>query len=239
MQKDQRSEIKKIPPTHTHAHIKSFVRRDSRITKSQLYALKEFWPRFGIAHQEAGLVDFDKLFGRKAQLFLEIGFGSGQSLIALAKANPQQDFIGIETHKPGVGALLLAINREGLSNVRVFCGDAFEILQTCFADKVLDGVQIFFPDPWPKRRHQPRRLVRSDFIDIVAAKLQLGGVLHLATDWDDYAEQMMKVMSARHQFIDESDGKRSMHRRLITKFEARALREGRTIWDLKYCCQSC
>lgn len=228
MQKDQRSEIKNI------SHIKSYVRRDSRITKSQLHALTEFWPIFGIAHQDGGIIDFAELFGRKAQIFLEIGFGSGQSLIALAKSHPHQDFIGIETHKPGIGALLLGINREGLCNVRVFLGDAFDILQNCFADQVLAGVQIFFPDPWPKRRHHQRRLIGSDFINMIAAKLQMHGILHLATDWDDYAQHMMKVMAAMHQFKNETDSKRSTQRPLITKFEARALREGRKIWDLKY-----
>lgn len=218
------------------SHIKSYVRRDSRMTAAQSNALNAYYSLFGIEYGEGTIAirDFVSIFGRKAPVFVEIGFGSGQSLIALAKAQPHHDFIGIETHKPGIGALLAGVVREGVRNLRVMYGDVYDIFQRAFAFQLFAGIQIFFPDPWPKRRHYPRRLIQHDFINLVANKLKLEGTLHLATDWDDYAKHMLKVMSAMQQFVNESDGTRSILRPVITKFEARAIREGRKISDFKF-----
>lgn len=235
MEKNQPEEIKDVKSDiRSESRIKSYVRRDSRITKSQIRALSEYFPQYGLLVEKNHLLDLNNVFAHKAPIFLEIGFGSGQSLIALAKLKPDMHFIGIETHKPGIGALLLGIARENLNNVRVLHGDAFDILQNNIADHVLAGIQIFFPDPWPKRRHHVRRLIQCDFINVIANKLQSNGTLHLATDWDDYAAHMLQVLGKMPQFVDEGDQSRSIYRPIVSKFEARALREGRKIWDLKY-----
>ena len=154
--------------------IRSFVRRDSRMTDAQARAFAALWPRFGLT-VAMGQMDWIALFGRDAPRFLEIGFGSGQSLVALAKAQPQKDFIGVETHKPGIGALFLGMQQENLHNIRVYNQDVVDVLGNCiFAENSLDGVQIFFPDPWQKRRHQQRRLIQPAFIQLVVAKLKSG-----------------------------------------------------------------
>ena len=150
--------------------IRSFVRRDSRLTKAQCHALETLWPQLGL-ELTSGIVDFPAVFHRDAPRILEIGFGSGQSLLATAKMHPDYDFIGIETHKPGIGALLLNIQAEQLTNIRVFYGDAVQVLNQCIPEKSLDGVQLFFPDPWPKRRHHKRRLIQTPFVRLLVTKL--------------------------------------------------------------------
>lgn len=220
-----------------HFRLRSFVRRDSRITSAQEHACVMLWPQFGLSVAE-GKLDYERVFGRIAPRFLEIGFGSGQSLLALAKQQPDKDFIGIETHKPGIGALLIGIQLNELHNLRVYHADVVDVLHACIPSASLAGVQLFFPDPWPKRRHHARRLIQTDFIKLVTDKLQAGGVLYLATDWEDYATHMLKVLSQQDNLFNLAGvnqfAARSPHRPLITKFEQRALREGRKIWELQF-----
>lgn len=217
--------------------LRSFVRRDSRRTKAQEEAHQTLWPQFGLNIEE-GFFDGEQVFGRQAPRLLEIGFGSGQSLLALASANPHQDFIGVETHKPGIGAVLLGIKMAKLTNLRLFYGDVIDVLEKCITNNSLDGVQIFFPDPWQKRRHHPRRLIQSAFIALVVEKLKVGGILHLATDWEDYATHMLRVLSKEDKLINQADtnvfAHRSPYRPILTKFEKRALREGRFIRELQF-----
>ncbi len=217
--------------------LRSFVRRDSRITDAQERAFVEQWPQLGLNLSD-GLLDLDQVFGRQAPRCLEIGFGMGISLLAAAEKYPEVDFIGVETHKPGLGAFMMAATEKGLKNVRVFHGDVVDILAACFPDRVLDCVQIFFPDPWQKRRHHPRRLVQAEFIKKVIEKIKIGGQLHLATDWDDYAKQMMLVLSSESELVNQAGAanfsERSPYRPILSKFEKRAHQEGRGVWDLQF-----
>jgi len=216
--------------------LRSFVCRNSRRTAGQERAFNELWPKFGLKVED-GLLDIAKVFTRPASVYLEIGFGTGHSLIALAKANPDCHFIGIETHKPGIGALFLGIESNQLSNLRVYHADAVDVLNKCIPDASLDGIQLFFPDPWPKRRHHPRRIIQANFVKLLLAKLKPGGQLHLATDWEDYARHMLKVITQESGLINlagnEQFSARSPRRPVFTKFEQRALREGRKIFDLQ------
>jgi tRNA (guanine-N7-)-methyltransferase len=217
--------------------IRSFVRRDGRRTEAQERAYAALWPQFGLVVED-GWIQYDTQFGRQAPRFLEIGFGSGQSLLALAKAHPEIDFIGVETHKPGVGALFLGIQQENLTNIRVYYQDVIDVLEKAIPEASLDGVQIFFPDPWPKRRHHQRRLIQPAFIRLVVTKLKPGGLLYLATDWEDYAKHMMRVLSQETGLENKAGvnqfAERSPHRPILTKFERRALREGRQICELNF-----
>lgn len=222
---------------HPPVRPRSFVRRASRITEGQARALKCEWQRYGLA-RETGLLNYEQIFQREAPRLLEIGFGSGQSFLALAKAHPDKDFIGIEPHRPGVGAVCLGIERDRLSNIRLYCDDAIDVLQTCIPSLSIDSIQIFFPDPWPKRKHHPRRLIRKEVVSLLVDKLKIGGTLHLATDWADYARQMLVVLSQEPRLLNMADQAgfactRSPYRPVITKFEQRALREGRAIWELQ------
>lgn len=216
--------------------LRSFIRRDSRITDAQERAVEQLWPQFGLSHQSP--VDFNAAFNRQALHFLEIGFGMGVSLLAAAKQFPEQDFIGVETHKPGVGALLLGIKEQAINNLKVFYGDVIDVLAKGIADQSLDGIQIFFPDPWQKRKHFPRRLIQPEFIKTIVEKLKTGASLHLATDWDDYAKHMMRVLSAESALLNLAGvaqfAERSPFRPILSKFEARAEREGRPIWELQF-----
>lgn len=216
---------------------RSFVRRNSRQTVNQEQARLKWWSTWGL-EVEQGLVDYQQLYGRVAPCFLEVGFGSGQSLLALAKSAPEKNFIGIETHTPGIGALFLGIELNQLSNIRVYEHDAVEVLEKCISPGSLDGVQIFFPDPWPKRRHHPRRLIQTSFVSLLVTALKVGGVIHLATDWKDYAVHMMRVLSQEKRLINSlapyEFSERSIYRPLITKFEQRAIRENRPIWELQF-----
>ncbi len=218
-------------------HIKSFVRREGRITPSQRRALEVLWPRYGIDYA-ASLTDFSQIFGRSAELVLEIGFGNGESLLEMAKAAPEKNFIGIEVHRPGLGTLLSGIEREGLKNLRIIRHDAVDVLSHMVADNALNKVQIFFPDPWHKKRHHKRRLIQTDFIDLLARKLVPNGFLHLATDWENYAEQMMLLISASKAF-ENTVGKGEFYQnaydlRPMTKFERRGLRLNHRVLDLLF-----
>jgi tRNA (guanine-N7-)-methyltransferase len=216
---------------------KSFVIRNGRFTEGQRIALDENWSQFGLT-LEQGEIDLANVFQRKAKTYLEIGFGMGHSLLALAKAQPEDNFIGVETHKPGVGALLLGMSSQQINNIRVYNTDVIDVLTKGLPQHSLDGVHIFFPDPWPKRKHHPRRLIQPDFLVLIKRVLQAKGTLHLATDWEDYAKHMMKVMSADSDFVNLAGvgqfAVRSSFRPIVTKFEQRALNAGRQIWELQF-----
>ncbi len=224
-------------PDYPLRRVRSFVCRDGRMTEAQRRALDELWPRFGLTLAE-GQVDYAKLFGREAPCILEIGFGSGHSLLAMAKEHPEKNFIGIEMHQPGIGTLLLGMELQKVDNIRIYYADAVEVLTQCIPPHSLDGVQLFFPDPWPKRRHHKRRLIQPEFVKNIATKLKPGGLLHMATDWQDYAKHMMKVLSESPDFVNLAGPMqfsiRSTHRPVTTKFEQRGTRSGRIIWELQF-----
>jgi len=218
-------------------HPRSFERRNSRLTTSQGRALIEYWPQFGL-HIENGKINLKTIFGRYAPCLLEIGFGSGQSLLALADAHRDKDFIGIETYRPGIGALLMGIRSKGLTNIRLYEYDAVDVLRYCIPVNSIDHVQLFFPDPWPKRRHHVRRLIQESFVRHVIAVLKSRGTFHTATDWQDYAVHMLRILAQQKEWynvaFEKQYAERSLYRPVITKFEARAMREGRSIWELQF-----
>jgi tRNA (guanine-N7-)-methyltransferase len=213
--------------------IRSFVRRAGRITPSQERALDELWPDYGVDYAES-LIDFDKLFKRTAPVVVEIGFGNGESLVELAAANPDQDFLGIEVHEPGVGHCLLKAKDAGIQNLKVVAHDAVDVLTNQVPADSLARVNLYFPDPWPKKRHHKRRIVQSDFVDLIANKLADGGTLNVATDWANYAEHIDEVLSRSDRFTcietREHAGDQPFERPQ-TKFERRGLRRGHEISD--------
>lgn len=216
--------------------VRSFVRRQGRITPAQERALAELWPRFGIEARDE-LLDLDTVFGRKAPRVIEIGFGDGGNLAAMAEAHPENDYLGIEVHRPGVGRLLMQVGEKGLSNVRVMCTDAMEVLTRQIPDASLGAVLLLFPDPWHKARHHKRRIVQPGFAELVRNKLVIGGRFHMATDWEDYARHMLDVMSAAPGFQNCSPQGDYIPRpdfRVLTKFERRGQRLGHGVWDLAF-----
>jgi tRNA (guanine-N7-)-methyltransferase len=215
--------------------VRSFVLRMGRATAAQQRALTELWPRYGIDFSDAP-INPDQLFGRRAPLMIEIGFGNGEALLEFARANPDIDCIGIEVHRPGVGRLLLGVHSASLANVRVICHDAVEVLQQLPPASV-SCVHIFFPDPWPKKRHHKRRLIQSSFVDLLARVLTKDGTLRLATDWEHYAHQMHEVIDASDGFANAAASKGFVERphvRPLTRFERRGQRLGHAVWDLEY-----
>ena len=215
--------------------IRSFIRRQGRITVAQTRALEELWPLYGLEPEQP--LEPATLFGRNAPLVLEIGFGNGDSLAAMAAAHAEEDFVGIEVHRPGVGHLLWRIQEQGLRNLRIYCADAIEILAENVADASLDRLQLFFPDPWPKLRHHKRRIVNPEFLELVCRKLKAGGIFHAATDWEPYAEQMAAVLGACPGLVSLTAGSPFSPRpdyRPLTKFETRGQRLGHGVWDLLY-----
>jgi tRNA (guanine-N7-)-methyltransferase len=216
--------------------IKSFVMRAGRMTEGQQRGLEQGLPRFGLELSD-GLRDFDQVFGRHAPRTFEIGFGMGHSTLEMAAAAPEQDFIGVEVHRPGVGALLNGLLTQHMDNVRVYSCDALEVLRQCVADASLDRVLLFFPDPWHKSRHHKRRIVQPAFAELVRSKLRSGGVLHMATDWQPYAEHMLEVMNAAPGYRNQAADGQYVPRpeeRPVTKFERRGERLGHGVWDLKF-----
>ena len=214
--------------------IRSYVLRTGRMTPGQQRAFENHWQRWGLEHGNGALA-FDALFGRAGPRVLEIGFGMGQSLVAMAEAAPATNFIGIDVHKPGVGKLLHSMVECDVDNIRVYCHDAVEILQDCIPDASLDTVQIFFPDPWHKKRHHKRRLIQPSFVAQLINKLKPGGILHLATDWENYAQQMMEVLSATDGLSNTCGAGQFAPRpeyRPLTKFELRGERLGHGVRDL-------
>jgi len=216
--------------------VRSFVLRTGRMTEGQQNAMAALWPKMGLS-VENGLLDLTETFGREAPVVLEIGFGMGDSLIEMAKDQPEKNYIGIEVHTPGVGRLLSNADAADLSNIRVFEHDAVEVLDQCIPDGSLDTLQLFFPDPWHKKKHHKRRIVQPAFAQALRKKLKIGGVFHMATDWENYAEHMMEVMSAAEGYANKAgDGQYSPQPewRPVTKFQKRGERLGHGVWDLMF-----
>jgi tRNA (guanine-N7-)-methyltransferase len=213
--------------------IRSFVKRTGRMTGAQKRALKELWPQYGVEFALAHL-DLDHLFGRRAPRVLEIGFGNGESLIEHAAKSQQFDFIGIEVHEPGAGHCLLLAKQSNIANLRIIIHDAFEVLQSQIPDNCLCRINLYFPDPWPKKRHHKRRILQPEFLALVARKLVPGGSLHIATDWENYALHIDEVLASDGQFYvaerREHAGENALDRPM-TKFEKRGLGKGHRIWD--------
>ncbi|WP_232023933.1 tRNA (guanosine(46)-N7)-methyltransferase TrmB [Sulfurivermis fontis] len=217
-----------------HRAIRSYTLRQGRLTPAQQRAMDELFPRFGVPCGETPL-DFATIFGRSAPRVLEIGFGNGDSLAAIAQAHPDIDYLGIEVHTPGVGHLLLRIEELALTNLRVMRDDAVEVLTRRIADASLDAVYLFFADPWPKKRHHKRRIVQEEFVQLLRRKLKIGGHFHMATDWEDYARHMLEVMNVAAGFRNTSPSGDYVPRpdyRPLTKFEQRGQRLGHGVWDL-------
>lgn len=216
--------------------IRSFMRREGKGMIARASTIKALWPRYGLSESGIdGFIDPPAIFGRVAPLIIEIGFGRGESLFQMAALAPEKDFIGIEVYRTGLSQLITQADRAGLHNLRVFCGDAREILQTRIMDASLDTVQIFFPDPWPKRKHHKRRLISADFIKLIALKLKPGGRLHLASDWADYAAWMLNVLSEDPHFENIAGTGCYAARpedRPLSKYEGRGLALGHQTWDL-------
>ncbi|HVF35939.1 MAG TPA: tRNA (guanosine(46)-N7)-methyltransferase TrmB [Candidatus Saccharimonadia bacterium] len=222
--------------TQPHRAIRSFVLRQGRVTPAQARAFDAHWPHYGIEYAGAPR-DFSALFGRTAPLRLEVGFGNGEQLHHAAANEPEADHLGIEVHGPGVGRVLNALANDRLENARVYRHDAVEVLQHEVPDAALDAVRIYFPDPWPKTRHHKRRLIQASFAALVAAKLKPGGLLHLATDWQDYAVHMLAVLDASECFRNRAGRGGFVERppwRRETHFERRGKRLGHGVWDLVY-----
>jgi len=215
--------------------IRSYVLRAGRITEAQKRALAELLPRYGIPFAP-GPVDLDAAFGRRAPRVLEIGIGNGDTLVELATAMPGTDFIGAEVHPPGIGHCLLAVETRGLTNVRVVAHDAVELLEHMIPPATLDEVLLFFPDPWPKKRHHKRRILQPDFAALVASRLKPGGRFRLATDWEPYAAWMLEVLSASPDFTNAAPGGGCIERpeRAATRFERRGRRLGHRVFDLEF-----
>jgi tRNA (guanine-N7-)-methyltransferase len=217
-------------PEHPARRVRSFVRRAGRTTAGQQRALAQLWPKWGLEEPPDPL-DLDQVFARSAPRTLEIGFGDGDVLVAMASAAPQHDFVGVEVHEPGVGHCLLGLEQAGVTNVRLIRHDAMEVLQHWLPADSLDRVNLFFPDPWPKKRHHKRRIVQPVFLGFVAKALKTGGLLHLATDWAPYAEHMEETLAASADFSRENRGPQD---RPETKFQRRGERLGHEIRDLYY-----
>jgi tRNA (guanine-N7-)-methyltransferase len=214
--------------------IRSYVLRAGRMGTGQTRALQELGPRYVLPFS-ASPFDAKKAFGRDAPLSVEIGFGMGQATAEIAAARPEVNFLGIEVHEPGVGALLKRIGEMGLSNLRIVQHDAVPVLEHMIAPASLAGVCVFFPDPWHKKRHHKRRLIQPPFVRLLASRLAPGGVLHCATDWQPYAEQMLEVLSAEPLLANTAEGFASKPEyRPLTKFEARGVKLGHGVWDLVF-----
>ena len=219
--------------TKHHRTIRSFVRRAGRITPSQQRAFETLWPVSGVEH-DTELLDFAAVFGRTAPLVLEIGFGNGETLVEQAALHPDRDFLGIEVHEPGIGHCLLKAEEAGISNLRIINHDAIEVLTHQVPPGSLARLNLYFPDPWPKKRHHKRRIVAPRFLELVADRLATGGTLNIATDWANYAEHIDEVLSRSDRFAcverREHDGEQPLDRPQ-TKFERRGLKRGHRIWD--------
>jgi len=220
--------------TGAHPRIRSYVLRAGRVGSGQARALAEIGPQFMLPYQP-GVLDLDAVFGRAAPCILEIGFGMGEGLAEVAAAHPENDYIGVEVHTPGVGALLKQIGEHGIANVRVIQHDAVEVLTGMLVPDSLDGVHVFFPDPWHKKRHHKRRLIQAPLVKLLASRIRPGGYIHLATDWQEYAEQMLAVLTAEPLLKNTvSDYAPRPDTRPLTKFEQRGIRLGHGVWDLVF-----
>jgi tRNA (guanine-N7-)-methyltransferase len=216
--------------------IRSYVLRQGRMTAGQQRAFQAFWPRYGL-ERPAGELDLPAIFGNRHPVTLEIGFGNGEALAAAALQQPERNYLGVEVHGPGVGHLLLALAEQESSNVRILQSDAMELLRRHLSPGSLNGVLLFFPDPWPKQRHHKRRIVQPEFARLVHRALEPGGTLHMATDWEHYARQMLAVLSSTHGMRNLAGTGNYASRpqnRPPTKFERRGRRLGHGVWDLLF-----
>ncbi|ADE10649.1 tRNA (guanosine(46)-N7)-methyltransferase TrmB [Sideroxydans lithotrophicus] len=221
-------------PDLSKRHIRSFVLRQGRVSVAQQRAIDTLLPRFGIPYKPCSL-DLDQAFGRTAPKILEIGFGMGDSTATIAQAHPENDYLALEVHTPGVGNLLKLTDAQQLGNIRIIQHDAVEVLRDMLGDGVLDGVHIFFPDPWHKARHNKRRLIQAPFVAQLVQKLKPGGYIHVATDWRDYAEQVLKVLGSEPMLQNTAmDYAPRPAYRPLTKFELRGLKLGHGVWDLVF-----
>lgn len=228
------SEVPDADHPHFGRRIRSFVLRQGHLSKGQERALEEFGPKFCIAYRPEAL-DLDAAFGRHAPRVLEIGFGMGGATAEIAAGLPDTDFLGVEVHTPGVGSLLKLIGEQRLSNIRIVQHDAVEVLEQMIAPDSLDGAHIFFPDPWHKKRHNKRRLIQPAFVKLLVSRIKPGGYLHLATDWEDYAMQMLEVLAAESALQNTAEGYAPRpDYRPLTKFENRGLKLGHGVWDLVF-----
>ena len=222
-----------------HRHIRSFVLRQGRVSPAQQRSLDTLMPRYGIPYAAQSL-DLDNAFGHSAPKILEIGFGMGEPTAKIALAHPQNDYLALEVHPPGVGSLLKQIDAQGIQNIRIIQHDAVEVLRDMVNDATLDGVHIFFPDPWHKARHNKRRLIQTPFIAKLVQKIKPGGYIHVATDWQDYAEQVLAVLSAEPLLQNTAaDYAEKPAYRPLTKFENRGLKLGHGVWDLVFLRKEC
>ena len=220
---------------HMHRRIRSFVLRQGRVTKGQANALETQWPKYGVEYGLQG-INLSQVFGRNdSKKILEIGFGMGETTARIAQTLPNCDFLAAEVHTPGVGALLKLIEEQALTNIRIVQHDVVEVLQNMLADNSLDGVHIFFPDPWHKKRHHKRRLIQAEFVKLLCTKLKIGGYLHVATDWQEYAEWVLEVLQAETQLQNTAkDYAEKPAYRPLTKFENRGIKLGHGVWDLVF-----
>jgi tRNA (guanine-N7-)-methyltransferase len=218
-----------------HRPIRSFVKREGRMTQAQQRALEKLLPLYGVTDIDRP-IDLDTLFPRRAPRYLEIGFGMGTSLIKMAEDNPANDYLGIEVHRPGVGSVLIKAEEKQLQNIKLINHDAIAVLKQAIPDNSLDGIYLFFPDPWPKKKHHKRRIVQQGFVEHVYRCLKPGGILHMATDWEDYALSMLQVMAGETGFINTAgaDQYAARGQRPETKYECRGLRLGHGVWDLVF-----
>lgn len=222
--------------SHPLRRIRSFVRRQGRLTQAQQKALATLWPAFGI-DEKVVICSLEQIFGRTGPKILEIGFGMGDSLSHMAQENPQTDYLGIEVHRPGVGHLLGTIKQCGIKNLRIINRDAVDALTQQLPDQAFNTIQMFFPDPWPKKRHYKRRLIQKEFVRLLIDKLKPYGIIHLATDWEAYAQHMLATLSDCGQLRNESSNGGFCPRpqsRPLTKFEERGQRLGHQVWDLQF-----
>ncbi|XQW84227.1 tRNA (guanosine(46)-N7)-methyltransferase TrmB [Thalassotalea piscium] len=216
--------------------VRSFVKREGRLTNAQARALELHWDTMGLNHED-GLINVNQLFGNEQPIVLEIGFGMGKSLVEMARNAPELNFIGVEVHKPGVGACIALAKEEGIENLKVYEHDAVEILANCIPDASLTKVQLFFPDPWHKKKHHKRRIVQPEFVEAIRQKLKIGGIFHMATDWQNYAECMlddMKVAPGYNNLSETNDYVPRPDSRPLTKFENRGQKLGHGVWDLQF-----
>jgi tRNA (guanine-N7-)-methyltransferase len=220
--------------TTTPRPVRSYVLRQGRVSNAQRRAYESLLPRFGLEYA-SGALDLDGVFGRRAPRILEIGFGMGETTAAIAASHPEIDYFAIEVHTPGVGSLLKQIAERGLMNVRIVQHDAVEVLQDMIAPDTFDGAHIFFPDPWPKKRHHKRRLIQPAFVTLLATRLKRGAYVHVATDWEEYAGQILKALAAEPTLQNTApDFAPRPDYRPLTKFEQRGLRLGHGVWDIVF-----
>lgn len=223
-----------IRPQYKKKSIRSFVIRAGRITDGQRQAMELQWPHYGLSLYD-GLLDLAQVFGNDNPVVVEVGFGMGDSLLEMAELDPNTNFVGIEVHPPGVGRLINEATLRGIRNIRVFCADANDVLEDCFADESIKRLQLYFPDPWHKKKHNKRRIVQAEFVEKIRQKLIPAGHFHMATDWEPYAEHMMETMGEDNGFHNSMPGSDFAPRpdyRPITKFEKRGERLGHGVWDL-------